>query len=58
VPVGSPDSLALVRPHSDELVCLEAPPEFFAVGQFYREFGQVEDDAVVELLARGPQRRA
>jgi predicted phosphoribosyltransferase len=52
VPVASPDSLELVRPHCDEVVCLQAPPEFFAVGQFYREFRQVEDDEVIALLAR------
>jgi predicted phosphoribosyltransferase len=58
VPVASPDSLELVRPYCDEVVCLEAPPEFFAVGQFYREFRQVEDDEVIELLARGAKRPA
>jgi predicted phosphoribosyltransferase len=54
VPVAAPDSLALVRPHCDEVVCLEAPAEFYAVGQFYREFAQVEDEEVVTLLARAP----
>ena len=58
VPVASPDSLELVRPYCDEVVCLEAPPEFFAVGQFYREFRQVEDDEVIGLLARGAKRPA
>ena len=56
VPVAAPDSLALVRPHCDEVVCLEAPAEFYAVGQFYREFAQVEDEEVVALLARAPMR--
>ena len=56
VPVASPDSLELVRPYCDELVCLEAPPEFYAVGQFYREFRQVEDEEVVELLAQEEKR--
>jgi putative phosphoribosyl transferase len=28
------------------------PPEFFAVGQFYRDFGQVSDEEVAELLRR------
>jgi putative phosphoribosyl transferase len=51
VPVGAPDSLERVRPYCDELVCLEAPEEFYAVGQFYRDFGQVEDDEVIALLA-------
>jgi predicted phosphoribosyltransferase len=58
VPVAAPDSLERVRPYADEVVCLEAPEEFFAVGQFYREFGQVEDDEVVDLLARPPKARA
>lgn len=51
VPVASPDSLAAVRPHADEVVCLDAPPYFHAVGQFYRDFQQVSDEEVVELLA-------
>ncbi len=55
VPVASPDSLERVRPYCDELVCLEVPPEFYAVGQFYGEFRQIEDEEVVELLARGAQ---
>ena len=52
VPVAAPDSLALVRPHADEVVCLEAPDEFHAVGQFYDDFAQVEDEEVVALLAQ------
>jgi predicted phosphoribosyltransferase len=52
VPVAARDSLAKVSGYADEVVCLDAPADFYAVGQFYREFGQVEDDEVVELLAR------
>jgi putative phosphoribosyl transferase len=52
VPVAPPDSLAQIRPHADEVVCLETPEDFMAVGQFYRHFEQVEDDEVVALLAR------
>ena len=51
VPVASPDSLEKVRPHADEVVCLDAPLGFHAVGQFYRTFGQVEDREVVAALA-------
>jgi predicted phosphoribosyltransferase len=39
-----------VRPYADEIVCLDAPPEFHAVSQFYREFPQVEDEEVMRLL--------
>jgi len=52
VPVAAPESLEKVRAHADEVVCLEAPDEFRAVGQFYRDFSQVEDEEVVALLAR------
>ena len=51
VPVAAPDSLEQVRPYADEMVCLDAPEGFHAVGQFYREFRQVEDDEVIALLA-------
>jgi predicted phosphoribosyltransferase len=58
VPVAAPDSLEQVRPYADEVVCLEAPAYFHAVGQFYRQFPQVEDEEVVALLARHGRRRA
>lgn len=50
IPVASPDSLELVRPYADEVVCLHAPAGFFAVGQFYRKFGQVGDELAIALL--------
>ncbi len=50
VPIAAPESLERVRPYADKLVCLAAPAEFYAVGQFYREFPQVEDDEVVRML--------
>ncbi|HEX5766970.1 MAG TPA: phosphoribosyltransferase family protein [Burkholderiales bacterium] len=51
VPVAAPDSLRQVRSYADETVCLETPESFHAVGQFYREFPQVDDEEVVALLA-------
>ena len=50
VPVAPPDTLEKIRPYADEVVCLEAPAFFQAVGQFYAEFPQVEDDEVIEIL--------
>jgi predicted phosphoribosyltransferase len=58
VPVASPESRAQVLPYADEVVCLEAPEDFGAVSEFYREFRQVEDDEVVALLARQGRRKA
>jgi len=50
VPVGSPDRLHEVHKECDEVVCLITTPHLFAVGQFYQDFSQVEDEEVVELL--------
>jgi putative phosphoribosyl transferase len=51
VPVAAPDSLRRVAPFADEVVCLAAPADFNAVGQFYERFAPVGDEEVVSLLA-------
>jgi predicted phosphoribosyltransferase len=53
VPVAPPDTLEKVRKMADEVVCLQAPEFFQAVGQFYRHFNQVEDDEVIAMLRAG-----
>lgn len=50
VPVAAPDSLERVRAYADETVCLHAPAGFYAVGEFYATFPQVDDERVIELL--------
>ena len=50
VPVAPPDRLQPIRAHCDRLVYLEAPQEFYAVGQFYLSFEQVSDEEACELL--------
>jgi predicted phosphoribosyltransferase len=50
VPVAPPDTVEKVRPLADEVLCLETPEWFQAVGQFYDEFDQVEDEEVIALL--------
>jgi putative phosphoribosyl transferase len=52
VPVAPPDRLELIRLHCDRLICLEAPREFFSVGQFYLSFDQVSDEEACELLRK------
>lgn len=52
VPVASHEALALVRPLADEVACLQAPQDFQAVGQYYEDFTQVEDDEVIKLLTK------
>jgi putative phosphoribosyl transferase len=50
VPVAPPDRVDEVRQHCDEVVCLLAPRSFWAIGQFYEDFSQVDDDEVVAVL--------
>jgi predicted phosphoribosyltransferase len=50
IPVASHEALSLVRAYADEVVCLETPDWFGAVGQAYRSFPQVSDEEVVEAL--------
>ena len=52
VPVASREALAELRGEADDLVCLEAPVLFGAVSMFYADFGQVENDEAVAILAR------
>lgn len=50
VPVAPADALERFRPLCDRVVCVLAPEFFGAVGAFYRDFRQVEDEEVVRLL--------
>lgn len=52
VPVGAADTMAALRTVADEIVCLQMPRDFFAVGQWYADFTPVGDDDVVQVLAR------
>ena len=49
-PVASPEALALVAPLADRVVCLHAPPDFHAVGQYYRDFPQVDDADAIRMV--------
>ena len=51
-PVAPPSAIEEVGEDADEVVVLETPAAFYAIGQFYDDFTQTDDDEVVELLAR------
>jgi predicted phosphoribosyltransferase/dienelactone hydrolase len=55
VPVAPPDWTERLRGEADELVCLDTPRAFFAVGQFYADFAQLDDADVVACLRRAAQ---
>lgn len=50
VPVAPPESLAGMRTVADEVVAVETPIPFSAVGQWYAQFTQTPDDEVIRLL--------
>lgn len=52
VPIGSSHTVDDLRSVADEVVCLEMPHWFYAVGQGYRNFEQVSDAEVVAMLER------
>ncbi len=49
--VAPPDTVERLRDVADEVVCLETPQLFAAVGQFFERFDQVSDDEVIALLS-------
>jgi putative phosphoribosyl transferase len=51
-PVAPADTIARLRPQVDEVVCLAMPPFFGAIGEFYADFQQLNDEQVVDLLRR------
>jgi putative phosphoribosyl transferase len=57
VPVAPAQAVGMLGREVDDLVVLSTPDPFFAVGQWYGDFRQVEDHEVVALLAAsGPGR--
>lgn len=51
-PVASTSSVSLLRPLVDDLIVLETSSTFIAVGEYYKDFSQVNDDDVVRALRK------
>ncbi len=49
-PVAPPESIALLEKVADKIVVAHIPVDFTAVGQFYEDFHQLDDDEVKTLL--------
>lgn len=56
IPVAPRDSLEELQLLADDVVCLETPDPFYAIGQWYEDFRQVDDGEVRRLLRRAWQR--
>jgi putative phosphoribosyl transferase len=50
VPVGAPETCEEFADITDETVCARTPDQFYAVGQWYRDFSQTTDEEVRSLL--------
>ncbi len=50
IPVGPPSTIREIRSYVDELVILMTPDPFYAVGNFFIDFTQVEDHNVIQYL--------
>ncbi len=51
VPVGSPQACGVASAVADACVCVRAPPDFMAVGEWYEDFAQTTDEEVRDLLS-------
>jgi putative phosphoribosyl transferase len=51
VPVAPPGWTERIGPDADDLVALDTPEPFWAIGQFYRDFSQTSDEEVAACLA-------
>jgi len=53
VPVAPRRTCLDLAAEADEVICLEQPEPFVAVGQFYRDFSQTTDAEVIACLTEG-----
>jgi len=52
-PVCAEEAATRLAPLADRVVCVMTRRDFFAVGQWYDDFGQTTDEEVADVLARG-----
>jgi predicted phosphoribosyltransferase len=55
VPVAPRETCRMLSEHADEVLCLSTPARFRAVGDWYDDFSQVDDDEVRRLLGMGAE---
>ncbi|MBI2031693.1 MAG: phosphoribosyltransferase [Candidatus Levybacteria bacterium] len=49
-PVIAKDTLSNISKYFDDVIILDTPGEFYAIGQFYNDFTQVSNEDVVKIL--------
>ena len=58
VPVAPPGADVGMRGDADEVICLEMPGRFLAIGEWYEDFAQTSDEEVIALLRAARARQA
>ncbi|MHB1697732.1 MAG: phosphoribosyltransferase [bacterium] len=58
VPVIAADTLRELKKIANDVIALSAPEEFYAVGEFYEDFSQTDDEEVIELLKKSRENRS
>jgi putative phosphoribosyl transferase len=56
VPVAAPSTCDKLREMVEDFICLETPERFVGVGQWYKDFRQIGDEEVHQLLEEANQR--
>lgn len=51
IPVGPAEAIKSLSMDADEVICLEIPSKFFAVGEWYEDFSAVNDDEVIRMMS-------
>jgi putative phosphoribosyl transferase len=51
-PVAPPDILDSLKQVTDEVIILETPDPFIAIGRFYQDFAQVTDEEVKKIMRK------
>jgi putative phosphoribosyl transferase len=57
VPVAPPDTVGSLRQEADDVVCVETPEPFFAIGGWYSDFSPTSEREVVDLLSAAREAR-
>lgn len=52
VPVAPHETIDRMRSEVDKVICLQEPKIFYAVSQFYTDFGQTTDEEVISLISQ------
>lgn len=55
VPVAPAETLAELSGEADEIVCLETPDDFLAIGDYYTRFPQLTDEETIAILDRAAE---